>query len=809
MQVVNGSPPLYSDEMAKIKISNARIRQALESGFSVAVDSQYDSSKDARIYTVYTPYGNEKCYMTLTGTDVPRRTSNMCHVVQDPDLMNREACTPSELLGQFFIDPGRVATYAENHGIEPYNYADKAMEEIRSLPVDYVNSPQETGSPSLFDNIQLKATAVFSYDIPTPRLGETGADAAILTGDMAHIWHWTRMAKMPLQESMEKVFCDCIGAKDEGSFDKRITSSMKRIRDLPVFHVTNVTKDGHDFTKQSRFAVLTMKSVPCILEDAIVRQINLAMCGVYRLNEMPVAPLSVFHTVSGEHRDGLVEDQMEKLTRLVEGNTQYLNNVLKIVRELKPKFEDNVSYHRHLVCSRCGQDVTDQFSIRQEVNDPAPSHCQADIRNVGKFVALQTKAIRPTFSLDCCRQVRRFCQGLPQYQKECDRIGIFTDAEASQIYERPCIIADSLQPMMCPDIANQRAKYDNLSVTVYILVPFDRQATLQRLRSEGVENPEAHLLTVHNVVECIVPLYSSTEGLVEYRFEAVAFRGKQTLSVQAYGSTPVGYIPLFDPATTTKRLSTEILQEDGQVKCHEYEHTLNYKSKLTLKTRGTMFSTTNFKRYNRGHEQVEVPNGGRMDNWSRFGYTLVGVMAVNLVRCAKYAGRYLMAPEHLQFEVISDTREKTRKSREHSRKGLKRTAAICTERENELTEELKKLQSTLQEERNRTADLASELNTAKIMLEYHQLMESDYKCQLESLSKNNEAMVRDYDALKAARAEEVQELESRIISMTTQLQKKRKRKRTKRPKPLPEQVSGQIGSEVMWVQEWGASIISV
>lgn len=270
----------------------------------------------------------------------------------------------------------------------------------------------------------------------------------------------------------------------------------------------------------------------------------------------------------------------------MEGNTQHLNNVLKTVRELKPKFEDSVSYHRHLVCGQCGQDVTDQFSIRQEVNDPIPTHCQAGIRNVGQFVAVQKKAFRPTFSLVCCREVRRFCQGLPQYRKEGDRIGIFTDAEASQIYERPCIIADSLQPMMCPDIANQRAKYDNLSVTVYILVPFDRQATLQRLRSEGVENPEAHLLTVHNVVECIVPLHSSTEGLVEYRFEAVAFRGKQTLSVQVYGSTPVGYIPLFDPATTTKRLSTEILQEDGRVKCHEYEHTLNYKSKLTLKTRG-------------------------------------------------------------------------------------------------------------------------------------------------------------------------------------------------------------------------------
>ena len=221
-----------------------------------------------------------------------------------------------------------------------------------------------------------------------------------------------------------------------------------------------------------------------------------------------------------------------------------------------------------------------------------------------------------------------------------------------------------------------------------------------------------------------------------------------------------------------------------------------------------MFSTTNFKRYNRGEEQVEVPKGG-MDNWARFGYTLVGVMAVNLVRCAKYASRYLMAPEHLQFKVISDTREKTRKSREHSRKGLKRTAETCTKRESELMEELNGLQSTLQLEQNRTADLASELNTAKIMLEYHQLMESDYKCQLESLTKSKEAMVRDYYALKAARDEEVRELESRIVSLTTQLEKKRERKRSKRLKPLPEQVSCQTGSEIMWVQDCGASIIAV
>ena len=809
MRIVRGSPPLYREEMAKLKINNVRIRQALESGFSVAVESHYDSSRDACVYAVYTPYGSEKSYMTLTGTDVPRRISNMCHVVQDENLMNREECSPSELLGQFFIDPARVASYAEKHGTEPYDYANRAMNDIASLPVGYVDVPQEPMRPSMFDRIQLKATAVFSYDIPTPRIGREGAEAAILTGDMAHIWHWTRMAKMPLQESMENVFCQCIGAKEEGSFEKRIASSMKRIRDLPLFHVTDVTKQGYDFTEATRFAVLTMKSVPCILDDAILKQINLAMCGVYELNEKPIVPESIFHSVSEEHRDGLVEGQVEKIHQLVEGNGQYLNNALKIARELKQKFADSVSYHRHLACSQCGEDVTSQFSIRQEVTNSDLSHCQAGIRNVGKFVTVQTKAVRPTFSLDCCRQVRRFCQGLPRYEKEGDRIGIFTETEANRIFERPCIIADSLQPMMCPDIANQRAKYDNVSVSVYILVPFDRQATLERLKSEGVQDPQPHLLKVHNVVECIVPMYSSTEGLIEYRFEAVAFRGKQTLSVQAYGTTPVGCIPLFDPATTTKRLSTEILQENGQVKFHGYEHTLDYKSKRSLKTQGTMFSTTNFKQYKKGKEDTVVPKGG-MDNWSRFGYTLVGVMAVNLVRCAKYGDDFLMPPSHLQIEVISDTKEKTRKTRQHSQRGKKRREDSCTGCENRVQDDLNKLQHALEEEKRRTSDLTDELNLARINEEYHKLIEADFKQEIEKLSSEKANADLEYNKLNDAKDEKIRELEMHIAFLTTQLNEISEKKKSKRRKSTHNIAKdGQSGPEVLWLEEWGSSILAV
>lgn len=315
------------------------------------------------------------------------------------------------------------------------------------------------------------------------------------------------------------------------------------------------------------------------------------------------------------------------------------------------------------------------------------------------------------------------------------------------------------------------------------------------------------MLKVYNVVECIVPIYSSTEGLIEYCFEAVAFRGKQTLSVQAYGTTPVGCIPLFDPSTTTKRLSTEILQENGQAKFHGYEHTLDYKSKRSLKTQGTMFSTTNFKQYKKGEEEVVVPKGG-LDNWSKFGYTL-GVMVANLVRCAKYGDDLLMPPLHLQFKVITDTKEKTRKTRQHSQKGKRRREDSRTEGVNEMKDELNKLQSALEEEKQCMGELSDKLNLAQINLEYHKLIEADFKQEIERRSSEKEKAILQYNNLNTAKDEEIGKLESCITSLTMQL-KEMIEKKSKRPKSTREIAKKcQSGPDVTWVEEWGALILAV
>ena len=171
--------------MDKLNVRKS-VRRDLDRGFSVAIDSHWDDSRDALVFTVVTPYG-EKSEMTLTNTDVPRRISNMCPVVQDLTLLTRDPSTPSELLGQFFLDPTRVAEHVKKQGIKPYDYVHKALHDIESLPGGYVGDKSSKDCLSKFDCMQRTASAVFSYDIATPKLGADGASTAIITGDATEV----------------------------------------------------------------------------------------------------------------------------------------------------------------------------------------------------------------------------------------------------------------------------------------------------------------------------------------------------------------------------------------------------------------------------------------------------------------------------------------------------------------------------------------------------------------------------------------------------------------------------------------------
>ena len=424
--------------------------------------------------------------------------------------MSQESPTPSELLGQFFFDPTRVEEYAKRHNIEPYDYTNSALDDMNWLPGGYVD--EKSVRVSEFDRFAPRTTSVFSYDIPAPRPRHD--DSVILTGDLAEIWEWSKMAEMPLQDSLDEVFCDILGAKHKDTFEEPLNGPRKSIRDSPIFYVTDFTRGGLDFTTLTSQTVLTMSSIPCLLNDAFLKQVNDVYTNIYPIKEDPVVPGSLFHAVNEDYQNGRGEGQAVGLMMMAKDPTGDCNRLMKLTRESSTRVT-RVMYYRCLVCQKCHRDCTCMCSITEETSNKTISHCGVPVCNMSKFVTVQPKALRRTYSLDCCRKVHVKRDEMPMYNKGNDKIGIFTDDQVKHVYERPCAISDFLRPMICKDIANQRARYDNISYTVYVVVPFDREATLDRLRTIGTENPSSDQLIIHNVVQCILPI-CSREGLKEY-----------------------------------------------------------------------------------------------------------------------------------------------------------------------------------------------------------------------------------------------------------------------------------------------------
>ena len=769
METVWGPPPSYINEMKGLNLPSKKAFENLCSGFSMATGSCVDHQTGLRVFTVHTPYG-EDLRMSLIGDDVPRRTSNMCPIVQNSKLMSKESPTQSELLGQFFFDPTRVKEYAKRHNIEPYDYKRDALDDMNLLPGGYLD--EKSARVSEFDRVAPTTTSVFSYDIPTPR--PRHGDSVILIGDLAEIWGWSKMAEMPLQDSLDKVFCDILGTKHKGTFDECLDGPRKRIRDSPIFYVTDVTRGGLDFTELTRQTVLTMSSIPCLLSDAYLRQVNDVYTNIYPIKEDPVAPGSLFHAVSEDYQNGRGKGQAAELMMMAKDPTGDCNRLMKLTRESSTRVP-RVMYYRCLVCEKCSRDCTHASSIADETSDKVISHCGVPVHNMSRFVTVQPKALRRTYSLDCCRKVHTKRDEMPMYNKSNDRIGIFTEDQVKHIYERPCAISDFLRPAVYKDIGNQRAKYDNISCTIYILVPFSREATLDRMETIGIEHPSSDQLIIHNVVQCILPI-CSREGLKEYRFEAVVVRCKLTISVQAYGKTQTGDVPLFDPESTTKRLSVEMLGEDGKRRLHQYRHQLEYNQQRYVQTNGPLLTVANFKQYPSKGTINEKPIHERT-NWDTYGYTMIGSLAANFVRCAYYRDQPLVSPEHLRFGIVSDTRTQREKLAKPQNDKKRKLHGTCeTMEETEMKLEMERLQNALEEEHQRSSKLSDDLVMANLTLQLNEWSNKEDKKQIEKLVKKNEQATREYLALRDATNEKIDELQTRLESCQAELHEAKRAK---------------------------------
>ena len=250
-----------------------------------------------------------------------------------------------------------------------------------------------------------------------------------------------------------------------------------------------------------------------------------------------------------------------------------------------------------------------------------------------------------------------------------------------------------------------------------------------------------------------------------------------------------------------------MLGDDGKVKLHQYRHQLENNQKRYFQTQGTMLSITNFKQYKSTSSGDATKPMQERTNWDKYGYTLVGAMAANWIRCAHYAGRPLLSPERLQFGVVSDTREQDEKrTREHKKR--KRETESQSVREAEIEEEMDRLRGALEEERQRTSKLSSDLTVASAMLELNEISSQKDKKKIEQLTEMKEVAEQQCSVLKTAKDEQIKDLEARLDSCLAELEEAKKRKKHKRKNGGQGQTDLH-GMGVSWLPECGVSVLAV
>ena len=219
-----------------------------------------------------------------------------------------------------------------------------------------------------------------------------------------------------------------------------------------------------------------------------------------------------------------------------------------------------------------------------------------------------------------------------------------------------------------------------------------------------------------------------------------------------------------------------MLGEDGKRRLHQYRHQLEYNQQRYVQTCGPLLTVANFKQYPSKGTINEKPLHERT-NWDTYGYTMIGSLAANFVRCAHYSGQPLLSPEHLQFGVVSDTRtQRENLAKQKSDRKRKLHSACETTEEADMKLEMEQLQNALEEERQRSSKLSHELVMANLTLQLNEWSDKEDKKQIEELVKKNEQATREYLALRDATNEKIDELQTRLESCLAELHETKRAK---------------------------------
>ena len=832
MEIRQGAPPLRPSPYGDAKLPK-QTQRLVDGLFPTArLEVEEDESEGKSSFVVFTSYG-ERASMTLSDCDLPVRLSNVCpflpryrdlppdtasgslvRFLVDAAEFERETkalgVPEYDYVAHFESEKEALAkTNRESnmslHGGKPFDQANEFATSIASkdLPTPNLEHP-DTGMVLVGDMAQIwdfcqKASRSLQHNIlstfydmcgknrrRTTKEGEEEEDEEE-EEEEGRVVDGSNDDVSRRSEKLKK------GSRRRRREDGKNESGPKRTRDAVLFCVADMRKAVADesfiryvdYTKYSRNVVLSMTSVHDVVRDAFLSQLNTEVYKILSIDARPVFPGSPFYGVNKPALEDCLEWQKSDMELLCNKtlSMRHWSNLQKFLCHARERLLSNVLFHFKMSCAVCNADVTDMCTAAD--THRTLFHCGQPVLNLSKFVTTQSKGSKSNFSLNSCRAVKMAKTDRPtcsveddnkeerkEYEEDAQitkKYRKLSDAEKKQVFERPCHLGDRFPPFSAYDAENHRETYPKVAYTLYVVVPFDREATLEHIRKKRNDRgmgddvrPES--LVIHNARECRVPLLVDGK-LVEYVFEVAVFRFKINFSVQG----KFGDVDLFDPGATTKRYCPEMRYPDGRKVIHGYEQRLQYCGAEKVELTAPLLNLTNFKRHRR--RPCESGDGGNgeakdnlgEDNFTEFGKTFIGAMVPNFVNCGNYEGDPLVPQESFGIRNVRVTLTQKKKDAVYriEKEARKRTSTMvafeaaeetrCRTKRQRRVDEKEELQDTSNDTSERDKE---ELDSSKAFLEEAWMALASLSDEKEGLERRlQEALSRQSAETDAARRE--------------------------------------------------------
>ena len=691
--------------------------------YPVAQLAMEDADAGTSSFVVSTSYG-ETAHMSLLGSDVPVRLSNVCPFL--PRHAELSYDTAGGSLAHFLVHPDECEVELKKAGVLEYDY-ERLFEEQRlalaeanrisnlkrnedatrrgrqeeeeAAAAASSSSSKRGAAPTRrgdgragpdgdrggrpYDLMNEFCTSIGGKDIPTPNHEHPGTKM-VLVGDMAQMRQFVAKCSGSLQRNLRVAFAELSGedamlddaqdpvgkggpeetrGRGKAAASKKTPRRPRRTRDAVLFCVADVLAVARD----ERVLDYTKMSRNAVLFMTSVRDVvrdeflSQLNSALYYIVAIEKQP-----TVPGGPYYGILPRSLEECRewqKFPDVTKKNWNNFQRFLGHARGRLLNGLRFHLNMVCSVCDADVTDDCTALD--TGRKVTHCGVPVRNLSKFVRTQNKGVKSAYSLNCCRSVKIVKDESPTVTtydatSKTATARKATSEEKKEIFERPCHLGDRFALRHVQDTENHRDTYPKLAETIYLLVPFSRRATLKELARERAKA---------GLGETVDDDLLRVHHTVECRVPMYSEEGKLVeYSFEAVALR--GKITFSVQATMGKvqLFNPEATTKRFSVKMYDADGapvTQVFRQQLQYSGNENVLLTAellNLTNFKQHAPGYRQRDPGH-DNFTRYGETYTGAMAANVVLCANYDGAPLVSPESLGFRRVEVTLMQGKKKR--------------------------------------------------------------------------------------------------------------------------------------------------